>query len=220
MKNRYLASVALTAMSLYGAQVAQAQQAYVSVFAGGSVPGTLTFDDSYGNTHYSLGLKTGYLIGGAVGVTIADALRVEIELSHAAWKAADTFHSSAEAGFDGPADGSVNATYVMANGWFDLDTGSAFTPYIGGGAGAAWLNGDVSFFGAANGFGAAQQAAFAYQVGGGVKFDVNENLALDVGYRFKSILNGKNDNLNVNNRDYINSDLNSHNIQVGLTYKF
>ena len=222
MKNRYLAGVALAAMSLFSVQVAGAQDVYVNVFAGASLPGDWTFDEitPFFPVHDIISLNTGYVFGGAVGVGITDAMRAEIELSHAQWKSADSFYSSGEGGHHLPADGSVNATYVMANGWFDLKNDSAFTPYIGGGVGAAWLNGDVGFFGQDNGFGPSNRAALAYQLGAGVKFDVNEKVALDVAYRYKSIVGGKNDNLNATYSGFENADLNTHNIQVGLTYKF
>jgi opacity protein-like surface antigen len=195
---------------------------YITVFGGASLPRDLTFDGVGIDQHYTLGLNTGYVAGGAIGMDVTDAVRAEIEISHAVWKSADSVTSvdSFGASNTSPASGNVNATYLLANAWMDFDTGSILTPYLGGGVGLGWLSGDT-IFGAPNGFGTSTGAGFAFQVGTGVKVDLSENMALDVGYRFKDIVNASAHDLGgAGQPEFNNVSVSSHNLQIGLTVKF
>jgi opacity protein-like surface antigen len=221
--NRFtlLACVSLTAISLSG-QMAAAEdfKPYVSVFAGASLPGRLTATDT-GGTKYDIGLNTGYLIGAAIGTQVTDQLRAELELSRAFYKGADG-HSTYDGGSNFGLSGGIHATYLMANAWLDIPTNSAITPYIGGGVGAGWIGGDPLLFGSSSTFGIGREkaAGLAFQVGGGVKFDVSTNVAIDVGYRFKDIIGASAYNSQSGAEAYEHMNLASHNVQVGLTYKF
>ncbi|MGH8553567.1 MAG: outer membrane protein [Methylococcales bacterium] len=81
---------------------------------------------------------------------------------------------------------------VLANAYLDFDLGSVFTPYIGAGAGWGWANSD-------DGFTVALMA--------GVGFDLSDNLALDIGYRFREAM-------------VSGSDPMSHEILAGLRFEF
>jgi opacity protein-like surface antigen len=221
--NRFtlLACVSLTAISLSG-QMAAAEdfKPYVSVFAGASLPSRLTFQDSVTGGKYDLGLDAGYLIGAAIGMQVTDQLRAEIELSRAFYKSNGSGFSTYDGGYDLYDSGNVRATYLLANAWLDIPTGGTVTPYVGGGAGLGWVGGDVLFDGGPSGFGAEKAAGFAFQVGGGVKIDVSSNVAIDVGYRFKDIIGAKTYETFSKANDWDHVNLASHNIQIGLTYKF
>ena len=62
-------------------------------------------------------------------------------------------------------------------------------------------------------------SGLAYQLGAGVKFAVSDHVDIDLGYRFKGL-----SNINFPDRDrhgnYNGATLNSHNIQLGVTYRF
>ena len=156
--------------------------------------------------------NAGYLLGIAVGTHLNDAVRVEAELSHAAWsdKAVKFANSGAI-----PATGEASATYLLGNVWFDLHNSSAFTPYAGGGVGVGWAH--VAF----NGIDFSQTGApsFAFQIGGGVKYDINAHWAIDAGYRFKGITG-----LNFTSSDpsytITDTSLYAHNVQIGISYNF
>ena len=66
-------------------------------------------------------------------------------------------------------------------------------PYIGGGAGIAHVNGEFgvhSFGDPANPFSAsidADDRAFAWQIGAGFAVSLSDRVAIDLGYRFKTI---------------------------------
>lgn len=68
----------------------------------------------------------------------------------------------------------INSTTLMANGYLDWDNDSVFTPYVGVGVGYNWV--DNSKNGVALGFNT------------GMAVDLTQNLALDVGYRFRDTM--------------------------------
>lgn len=186
---------------------------YVSVFAGASW--LRDVDTDYNGTGYSVSTDTGYILGATIGMHVWNSLRAEIEVSHSSWDGNDY---STTGGATGTVDGDISATYLLGNLWWDFDTGTSFSPYIGGGAGVAWADGDTTFGGNTFGYGDGE-AGFAFQLGAGVRFNMTENLGLDVGYRYKSI-----QNIDFDDSDgggvYEKGDLNSHNLQVGLTFSF
>ena len=71
---------------------------------------------------------------------------------------------------------------LMANAYFDYLTCTPWTPYVGAGIGTAYLKYNV------NG-GAAKKTVynFAWQVMGGVTYDINANWTLDAGYRYADL---------------------------------
>ncbi len=231
MKNTLLAGVAVASLFLVSGQAhadamdasaADSMGLYVSVFAGASFPRDVETVYNSSGTIYdvSLGLKTGYLLGGAVGMNITDMLRGEVELSHSRWKADDyNATSSTGATYAGTASGDVSATYLLANLWVDIENDSSFTPYIGGGMGAGWADASTSFGGGAFGYGDGE-LGFAFQLGAGLKFDLSENASIDLGYRYKSILNVNFDEVGGGLNAFTSGDVNSHNVQLGLTYSF
>ena len=227
-KSAILASVSMAAFSLVSASAMAAQvaapadtgfQPYVSVFAGASFLNDVNtiYNTNYApnSTPYSVKTNTGYLLGGAIGVKWNAMLRSEIELSHSSWRA-----RSESCSFYGilPASGPISATYLLGNIWLDIPTQSAFTPYVGGGLGVGWASADVSFNGKKYGYGYGG-SALAYQLGAGVKYALSDRVDIDLGYRFKAL-----SSLNFPDRDgygnYTGAKLNSHNIELGLTYHF
>ena len=218
MKNGLLATVA-TAMLFLACTQANAEDAtpgngmYVSVFGGASFPENVKTNIS--SLDYSVDLKTGYLLGGAIGMNITEMIRGEVELSHSSWKA-DSFVRTGGKSDSGSVAGSINSTYVLANVWVDINNDTAFTPYAGGGAGVGWADGNAKFSGGGYGNG---EAGFAFQLGVGLKYDLTENIGLDLGYRYKSILGVDFQDLGSTNV-YKSGDVSSHDVQLGLTYSF
>ena len=95
--------------------------------------------------------------------------------------------------------GTVSTNLLLLNGYYDWKNQSAFTPYVGVGAGYGWEN--------ASGLGAVNAQGVAVGFAAGVAYDMNRNLALDVGYRFHDILNST-------------QTTPEHQVAVGLRVKF
>jgi opacity protein-like surface antigen len=225
MKSLIKGCCAALAFTAVGAlpQSASAGDIYVTAFGAlGTAPDvgfSYLFPKIEGPIPVDMDMDSAVAFGATIGVTWNEVLRSEIELSHfsSSAKTINTPHFP----FKRDAFGSVSGNYVLANVWLDWKNPSAFTPYAGGGAGTAFVS--------ANGVGfsdvfdslTGSDAAFAWQLGTGIKWATTDKLSLDVGYRLKG----------VTGLDFKTSfggvgtpangiDLLTHQVQAGLTYRF
>jgi len=120
------------------------------------------------------------------------------------------YRLEAALGYEKPAyqnSSSDNASIltVMANGYYDFDSGSKVIPYLMVGAGVADV--DVSWS-------TEDSTSFVWQIGAGVGFKVNENVTLDLGYRYI-----KPEGLECPN-DHNDVSWNSQHLMAGVRYQF
>lgn len=76
---------------------------------------------------------------------------------------------------------------VLANIYYDFDTGTSFTPFIGGGVGYAFLESETDVTVLATGSTARKkrnETNFVWQIGGGVAYDISDHWTLDTSYRY------------------------------------
>ena len=137
-------------------------------------------------TDRSLAFSFGFGGSGAVGYDFGD-FRVDAEVSYLS----SSFKYSMTKDAKVTSKGSLSILGGTANAWYDIDTGTAWTPYIGAGAGGANISakvtedkGDAGKF---NGSG----WAFAYQAGAGVQYQLTDAIALDLGYRLLGAFSAK-----------------------------
>ncbi len=208
-----LVGVLVLAMSSIG--YAAGGRGYVGGSAGVFLPRDSNVTDINGSTT-NQSYETGYVITGFGGYEFGNGLRVEGELAYR------------EAGLDNHVAGSYsNYNYYnhndslwafsgMANLFYDINTRSIVTPYLGGGIGFAVVGFDNRYNDYYNNYyydyGYEEKTVFAYQVGGGMCFDLNRNMALDVGYRYFGT-----EKIHFDFRDV---ELESHNVTVGVKFKF
>jgi opacity protein-like surface antigen len=82
---------------------------------------------------------------------------------------------------------------LFLNAYYDFRNRSAFTPYVGGGFGMASIKADGrydrEYYGRSYSekYGAKSTTNFAWNIGGGVAYKVNEQFSLDLGYRFAGL---------------------------------
>ncbi|PQA88601.1 OmpA family protein [Hyphococcus luteus] len=149
-------------------------------------PGPVVFDSS-------ADMDLGIGVYAALGYDYAGPFRTELEFSYRS-NDIDQIDPLAP-NFSGWPSGSISGDYktmaIMANGLFDFETQSAFTPYLGAGVGVAFVDPDVT--GSVNpgaptsplsiSYGGSK-GAVAYQGIAGVAVDLAEGLALDLSYRY------------------------------------
>jgi opacity protein-like surface antigen len=169
---------------------------YVSGSVGAVMEGeTIQSIDGSGNP-----FDTGLNYGGAIGYDFG-SIRVEGELSHLSGN-----HEHKYSAGDKPASTvtEATATSLMANAWYDVDTGTKFTPYLGGGIGMARVTSaqTVSTAYKTSGY-SGTNTEFAYQVGVGVDYSITEEITAGLGYRY--LASGDND---------------FHTVNVGMRYTF
>lgn len=120
---------------------------------------------------------------------------------------------------------------AMLNVYYDIDMGTKFTPYVGGGIGLAHLKNKTKVTGstpagALNSGSSESENNFAWNIGAGVSYAVNSNVSIDAGYRYtdygnvKEIVSqtvpGLGSPLNVDGK----YDVTSHEFLIGARYSF
>jgi opacity protein-like surface antigen len=156
---------------------------------------------------------TGFIEGGA-GCQVSDSMRIEVT-------GGARLKSSLSDPYIDSLDANITSHTIFVSGFWDITNYGGFTPYVGGGVGAAYHQiTDLNFpVGASDG----SNWDFAYHVSMGLAYDFTPNLKLDVGYRY------------INMGDaYSGSDLaaapdigpitahsiDAHEVKVGLRYHF
>jgi len=124
-----------------------------------------------------------------------------------------------------------SSTYtVLANAYVDLFEYRRFTPYIGGGIGAAYIDrsrlistgnpppqAPTDTFAGDDGF------RFAWAINAGTSYAVNDNLSLDLSYRYLNISDGRIADITFGGTDFgdVNDDgLDGHEFRFGFRYTF
>ncbi|MDR3038419.1 MAG: outer membrane beta-barrel protein, partial [Candidatus Adiutrix sp.] len=117
----------------------------------------------------------------------------------------------------------VSAHSLMANGFFDISTATAFTPYVGGGLGLAYVKSDFnSIFSNGDRVSVTNDSGkwnFAWNIGGGVAWSLNETMALDLGYRYMDLGRGDSGDFTVGGHSgQASVDLTAHEFGLGLRF--
>lgn len=118
----------------------------------------------------------------------------------------------------------VGLQTVLTNIWYDIPTGTAFTPYLGGGVGWAFLNYKntraMTTGGETEGFTDEKDATnFAWSIGAGVSYALSSHFTLDVGYRYVDAGDVK---VSAAGGEPLHAEASvaSHDVMVGLRYSF
>lgn len=117
----------------------------------------------------------------------------------------------------------LRSNVVFLNMYYDIETCSDFIPYIGGGIGYARLRNKAYLVNDGWG-GTDKEENFAWNIGAGLGYAVNENITLDLGYRYTDYGTIRNaSKTEVSPISVIQSakyDVTSHEVSLGLRYNF
>jgi len=145
---------------------------------GGGLNWALDQDFTFGGATETAEYELGWLAGGAAGYAWNNGFRTEFEA---------TYRSNE---LDAPSgrltDGSVDSIGLMFNILYDIDTGSAITPYLGGGVGAGYVDYDYT----AGPIGSYQDDTWGVALQGiaGVSYAVTDNVDVFADYRYFTVL--------------------------------
>ena len=162
------------------------------------------FSDLGSGVNWSQGSDTDTVFGGglAVGYDFDPQFNVPVrlELDYTARTRGevkssgviDDFAITGEGPFDAAKKDSVSLQTLMLNAWVDIPTGTAFTPYLGGGMGFGFVNYKAKLHTVDSqgiiepGFesGSSNETNFAWSLGAGVAYDFTKNWTVDLGYRY------------------------------------
>ncbi|MEJ2688016.1 MAG: outer membrane beta-barrel protein [Gammaproteobacteria bacterium] len=179
-------------------------------------------DNSGTNLHTTSKFTSGYNVAGVLGWNYGQNWRAEAELGYrrndldklAVDKATGTGLAGGQT-YD--AHGHVGTTDVMGNLWYDVDTGSRWKPYVGGGIGWAHINANnVS----ANGVSLADDTSnvFAYQLGAGIGYELTRRTTVSVNYRYFATKDPTFTNVATGTK--FNSQYRTNNVGLSLRYRF
>jgi opacity protein-like surface antigen len=186
---------AVAALTLAVAPAAFAGDWYVRGELGASVGGNV---DVSGVREFDL--DSGLVVSGALGADFGSGVRVEGEIVYL------------DNDVDIPgASADVQVTGLFANVAYDFASGGGFTPYVG--AGIGWANTEHS-----NPLTRDDDTNFAWQLKGGVAWDIAPNTALDVNYRYLNApeFSGS----RIGGGPSVEADTDAHVLSVGVRYTF
>lgn len=155
----------------------------------------------------------GFVLNGNVGYGFESQLRPEFEISYRRNNVDKVTGTGA-----GARNGHEDALAFMGNLFYDFDTKSGLTPYLGAGAGAALVAADQAGFIVGGTTLNSQPLRFAYQGIAGLAYELSERLDISADYRyfrtmepeFKTVAG-----LKADNTEYAN-----HSFLIGLRYVF
>ncbi|MDL2279856.1 outer membrane beta-barrel protein [Desulfovibrio sp. OttesenSCG-928-G11] len=140
--------------------------------------------------------------------------------------------------YEGTQKDKIALETLLLNAWFDIPTGTAFSPYLGGGIGWAFISHKGSHAGeyvystlgppdpTYSGSGSSREKNFAWSLGGGLAYDFTPCVSLDLGYRY---IHAEHSSTNMSGYDKPNArqrsfkskvDIKSHDIMLGLRITF
>jgi len=116
----------------------------------------------------------------AVGYDFSKTLLVRSELEYAIFTKAKGEPRSSE--FQ-----SYNIQTLFVNVYYDINTGTKFTPYVGAGIGAGFIKTEGRADFDDGGTGSKTVTNFAWNLGLGLGYHIMNNVVLDIGYRFADL---------------------------------
>lgn len=224
-----IAVLAMTFM-LSGVAFAEGGGFYGSIKAGGSFLDASKSTSTNATTASVVGSKfktdTAGAIGAAIGYNWMDAdLPIRTELEY-------MYHSDFKYGYEdsnSTLTDKINLQTLMLNAYWDFYNSTAFTPFINGGVGVAWVK---EKFSTGLGSGATTvalttpktktSANFAFNVGAGVGWSITDAVVLDLAYRYNYYGDGYKASATSTNKtvDSQIKDISTHDVLLGLRYQF
>jgi Opacity protein and related surface antigens len=147
-------------------------------------------DDS--DTVFGGGISVGYDFSHRVGLPIRLELDYTARSEGEAKNRANILEQSSGKTFGTTKKDKISLQTLMVNAWVDIPTGTAVTPYLGGGIGFGFVNykSNLNFVDLTAGTesgsesGSTNETNFAWSLGAGVAYDITERWTVDLGYRY------------------------------------
>ncbi|NOQ45367.1 MAG: outer membrane beta-barrel protein [Desulfobulbaceae bacterium] len=205
MKKTVLTVAALTVLAAPMSSMAADDSFYVKANIGVGMAMDTDIDNvpNAGDTA-KMTYDSGFIGSLAAGYDFANPLRLEIEFIRQKNDLDITSSNNFYGTFN---EGDLKTHSFMFNGFYDVDTGSAWTPFIG--AGLGWSKLDINDPGFND---SDSDDVFTYQFIGGVAYAFNDQWSVDAQYRFMGTSDATIDGADFN--------FNSNDLMLGLRYSF
>jgi len=214
MKSLRSITLAVSALALLAPFAAHAEVPAEGWYVGGNSIMThqLDTDVKVGAVTDTVKYDGGWGLAGYGGYAFGNGFRAEGEYAYRHVSVTNVTGPSA-----GTADGGIHNHALMANGYYDINTGMRLTPYVGAGIGVSFVDIDnVRTINAATLNDT--QPAFAYQGIAGAALALDDGWSLTADYRYFATLDVTSDT----NRAGFDGDIEnaSHNLMIGIRYEF
>ncbi|MCV6638212.1 outer membrane protein [Candidatus Albibeggiatoa sp. nov. NOAA] len=228
MNKKQAALVAL--LSASSLSVSAAQGFYLSADVGGQIAdATANQKGTNGPNTPDYDVENSVVYGLGVGFDTGYNVRVEAELRFRSLDTDDSYRNGlgARANQSFSVNSQMDAMTFMANVLYDFDLDSPIMPYVKAGIGVAKIDTDVTLdiqptF---SQFGIGlwhypdnDDTNFAWSLGFGARYAFQDNLYLDLEYQYMDMGEAATQ-VDVNG-DHVEADLKSHEITVGISYRF
>ncbi len=179
--------------------------AYQSHWGGGLLDGS--------ESHNTVGF--GIFAGYDFYATSEIPIRAEIEYAlRTNWQANDSGHLY---GNYYSLDASINVQTIMANVYYDFYNESDFTPYIGAGLGMGIVNSSFEVDTHVRSVSRDSiNTVFAWNIGAGIAYAINENVSADLGYRYLNLGYSETEMLG----ETLSTTSSAHEVSLGLRVGF
>ncbi len=184
-----------------------------------------------GNMSKNLGSRGVFGGGLALGYDFSKKFDapVRVELEYTAFTSAGRSYTKTPTAAATPKHVRMNSEVqsLFFNAYFDINTGTNFTPYVGAGLGVGFNRYSSSFFDDLAGaprynLGSRSRANFAWNIGAGVAYKFTDNIAVDLGYRYAQFGKGYTRTVNVAGDTYKGKigTVSMHQFVLGLRVSF
>ncbi|MBX2833929.1 MAG: outer membrane beta-barrel protein [Micavibrio sp.] len=210
MFKKKLAIAALAGTLVIGAASfanAQTSRLYFAGYLGLNTYGEQDFAESTTNTSGAFQVDNTTSFGGALGLRLNRNLRAEAELSYRNAEI-QSMNINGFGNFD--AGGEFNSTFAFLNLYYDVDVPWKIKPFVGGGVGYGWHDGEISDVSGIATSDSGSAANFAYNIGGGLKYRPRPDMAFTGSYRYV-------DSFDLDFGTY-EQDYNSHEFRIGVEW--
>ncbi len=205
MKKTVLAVAALAMLAVPMTSFAADDSVYIKGNLGLGLVMDADIDNMPNNTGSAkMTFDGGFLGTLAVGYDFAGPFRAEGEYG---WVKNDLDQLTYNNSYGHFREGDLKIQSLMVNGYYDVDTGSKWVPFIG--AGIGWAKVDLNTPALPLGD---NDNVFAYQFMAGVTYVIDDRWAVDAQYRFFGTQDAT-----IQDADF---SVNSNNLMVGVRYSF
>ncbi len=205
MKKTVLTVAALAIIAVPISSMAAGDSIYIKGNIGLGIPLDSDIDNMPENAGTAeMSFDSGFLGTFAVGYDLANPFRVEAEYG---WQKNDLDRLSYNNQFGNFDQGDLKIQSLMVNGYYDIDTGSPWIPFVG--AGIGWAKVDLNTPALPLGD---NDDVFAYQLMAGVAYAISDQLFVDAQYRFFGTQDAT-----IQDADF---STNSNNLMLGIRYNF
>lgn len=210
MKKSILMMTGCVAMLSIASIAYSAGSPYMSANAGLSVPTDVDMTDpTLPGITLDVESDTGFAFGVAAGYDLGNNVRVEGEIAYQQ----NDLDKANLLGIDVDLSGDSSSLALLLNGYYDFANQSAFTPFISAGLGAARVEiNDFNVAGSGVPSESDDDTVFAYQLGAGISYAINDQIDLDIKYRYFGTSDPE--------FDSTTSEYSSHNFYAGMRFSF